>query len=86
MPLLSHPSEEIVYEVLALLKVLLEAGNKNVQDGLKSLIDAREHTLFPTLQRILKVSAVTYRERYNTKKGIVTAGHCKQLYHLIVSF
>lgn len=52
-----------MYEVLALLKMLLEAGNKNVQDGLKSLIDAREHALFRTLQRTLKVSAVTYKER-----------------------
>lgn len=64
MPLLSHSSEEIVYEVLALLKVLLECGNKSVQAGLTSLISAKEHTLFPTLQRMLKQSAVAYRERY----------------------
>ena len=64
MSLLSHPSDEIVYEVLALLKVLLESGNKDVQKGLTSLISAREHRLFPTLQRMLKQSAVAYRERY----------------------
>ena len=65
MTLLSHPSEEIVYEVLALLKVLLECGNKTVQDGLAGLISEKEHALFPTLQRILKQSAVAYRERYD---------------------
>ena len=64
MPLLSHPNEEIVYKVLALLKVLLECGNKTVQTGLASLIIAKEHTLFPTLQRMLKQSAVAYGERY----------------------
>lgn len=64
MPLLSHPSEEIVYEVLALLKVLLESGNKKVQTGLISLISAGENKLFPTLQRMLKQSAVAYRERF----------------------
>lgn len=64
MPLLSHPSEEIVYEVLALLKVLLESGNKTVQTGLISLISAGENKLFPTLQRMLKQSAVGYRERF----------------------
>ena len=65
MPLLSHPSEEIVYEVLVLLKVLLECGNKTVQAGLAGLISTKEHTLFPTLQRMLKQSAVAYRERYD---------------------
>ena len=65
MPLLSHPNEEIVYKVLALLKALLECGNKTVRDhGLASLISAKEHTLFPTLQRMLKQSAVAYGERY----------------------
>ena len=53
-----------MYEALALLKVLLECGNKTVQAGLTSLISAREHRLFPTLQRMLKQSAVVYRERY----------------------
>ena len=66
MKLLSHPNEEIVYEVLALLKVLLECGNKTVQAELKNLITAKEHTLFPMLQRMLKQSAVAYRERYIT--------------------
>ena len=65
MPLLSHPNEEIVYKVLALLKVLLECGNKTVQAGLASLISAKEHTLFPTLQRMLKQSAVACGERYH---------------------
>ena len=65
MPLLSHPNEEVVYKVLALLKALLECGNKTVRDnGLASLISAKEHTLFPTLQRMLKQSAVAYGERY----------------------
>ena len=66
MPLLSHPNEEIVYEVLALLKVLLECGNKTVQAGLEKFIKEKEHALFPTLQRMLKQSAVAYRERYIT--------------------
>ena len=72
MPLLSHPCEEIVYEVLALLKVLLECGNKSVQTGLTNLISAKEHRLFPTLQRMLKQSAVAYRERYEACYHVLT--------------
>ena len=83
MPLLSHPSEEIVYEVLALLKVLLECGNKEVQAGLTSLISAKEHTLFPTLQRMLKQSAVTYRERYDIATGILLVNFFIYLPHFL---
>ena len=78
MPLLSHPCDEIVYEVLALLKVLLECGNENAQTGLTSLITAKEHTLFPTLQRMLKQSAVAYRERYRDK--LTPSFSCSLLY------
>ena len=51
-----------MYEVLALLKVLLESGNKIVQAGLEKVINSKDHSLCPTLLRMLKQSAVAYRE------------------------
>ena len=63
MPLLSHPNEKIVYEVLAFLEALLEFGNTHVQDGLKELIQTREHQVFPTLRAILKKASIVYKER-----------------------
>ena len=63
MPLLSHPNERIVYEVLAFLEAILEFGNTHVQEGLKDLIQSREHQVFPTLQAILKRASVVYKER-----------------------
>ena len=63
MPLLSHPNEKVVYEVLAFLEALLEFGNAHVQEGLKELIHTRDHQAFPTLKAILKKSSIVYRER-----------------------
>ncbi len=63
MPLLSHPNEKIVCEVLAFLEAILEFGNTHVQKGLEDLIKSREHQVFPTLRAILKRAAVVYRER-----------------------
>ena len=64
MPLLSHPNERIVYEVLAFLEAILEFGNTHVQKGLNDLIQSREHQVFPTLRAILKSASVVYKERY----------------------
>ena len=63
MPLLSHPNEKIVYEVLAFLEAILEYGNTHVQKGLKELLKSREQQVFPTLQGILKRASVVYKER-----------------------
>lgn len=63
MPLLSHPNERIVYEVLAFLEAILEFGNTHVQEGLKHLIQSREYQVFPTLKAILKSASVVYKER-----------------------
>ncbi len=63
MPLLSHPNERIVNEVLAFLDALLESGNKNVQEGFTELKKFRENQMFPTLQTMLKRASTVYKER-----------------------
>ena len=63
MPLLSHPNDKIVNEVLAFLDALLESGNINVQKGFTELKKFREHQMFPTLQTMLRRAAVVYKER-----------------------
>ena len=63
MPLLSHPNEKIVYEVLAFLDALLGFGNTHVQGGLKELIQTRDYKLFLALKSILKKACVDYNER-----------------------
>ena len=63
MPLLSHPNERIVNEVLAFLDALLESGNSNVQEGLKVIIQSREKQIFPTLKSMLRKAAIVYNER-----------------------
>ena len=63
MPLLSHPNEGIVHEVLAFLEAILDLGNTHVQEGLKELINSREHQVFSTLRTILKRAATAFNER-----------------------
>jgi inositol 1,4,5-triphosphate receptor type 1 len=63
VPLLSHPNDEIVREVLAFLKVMLYSGNRNVQRGFEHLLDTREERLFTTMRGLLQHAAVTYIER-----------------------
>ena len=63
MPLLSHPNEKVVFEVLAFLEALLEFNNIHVQNGLKDLIQSREYQVFPTLKAILKQASIFYKER-----------------------
>ena len=53
-----------MYEVLAFLNVLLESGNTDVQNGLREVMDNKEHPMFHTFQRILKEAATAYTERY----------------------
>ena len=63
VPLLSHPNEEIIREVLAFLKVMLYSGNRNVQRGFEHLLETREERLFTTMKGLLQHAAVTYIER-----------------------
>ena len=63
MPLLSHPNEKVVCEVLAFLEALLGFGNTHVQDGLKELIQSSGHQVFLTLKDILKKASINYNER-----------------------
>ena len=63
IPLLSHPNDEIVREVLAFLKAILFAGNRHVQQGLEYLQHTREDGLFTTMQDLLTNAAMTHRER-----------------------
>ena len=64
MPLLSHPNEKVVYEVLAFLEALLDSNNTHVQNGLKEFIQTHEHHVLPTLQSILKKASIDYAERW----------------------
>ena len=64
MPLLCHPDERIVFEVLAFLEAILEFGNTHVQAGLKELIATKGQQVFPTLEAILKQVSISYQERY----------------------
>lgn len=63
IPLLSHPNDEIVREVLAFLKAILFSGNRDVQKGLEYLLHTREEGLFTTMQGLLTNAAMTHRER-----------------------
>ena len=63
IPLLSHPNDEIVREVLAFLKAILFAGNRHVQKGLEYLLHTREEGLFTTMHSLLTNAAITHRER-----------------------
>jgi hypothetical protein len=63
VPLLSHPNDEIVREVLAFLKVMLYSGNRDVQRGFEHLLETREERLFTTMKGLLQHAAVTYIER-----------------------
>ena len=63
IPLLSHPNDEIVREVLAFLKAILFSGNRDVQEGLEYLLHTREEGLFTTMQGLLTNAAITHRER-----------------------
>lgn len=64
VPLLSHPNDEIVREVLAFLKAILYSGNHHVQRGMEHLLTTREERLFSTMQALLTHAAITYKERY----------------------
>ena len=64
IPLLSHPNDEIVREVLAFLKAIMFSGNRHVQEGMAHLLSTREERLFTTMQGLLTHAAITHRERY----------------------
>ena len=63
-PLLSHPNDEIVREVLAFLKTIMFSGNRHVQEGMAHLLSTREERLFTTMQGLFTNAAITHRERY----------------------
>ncbi len=63
VPLLSHPNDHIVCEVLAFLKVIFYSGNRTVQEGMKHLLSTREERLFTTMKAMLQNTAIIYKER-----------------------
>ncbi len=65
MPLLLHPDDRVIIEVLAFLNVLLESGNVYIQLGLKELMNSKEHPMLPTLKRMLRQASIAYSERCN---------------------
>lgn len=66
LPLLAHPSEEVVCEVLAFLKAMLYSGNRHVQEGMNVVFDTREETLFKIMGRLFHNAAITFEERLVT--------------------
>ncbi len=63
VPLLSHPNDDIVREVLAFLEAIFYSGNRTVQEGMNHLFSTREERLFSTMQELLHNAAITYKER-----------------------
>ena len=63
VPLLSHPNDDIVREVLAFLKAMLYSGNRHVQEGLNTVFDTREERLFTTMTGLLQNTAAAFNER-----------------------
>ena len=63
VPLLSHPNDEIVREVLAFLKAMLYSGNHHVQEGMNTVFETREERLFTTMVSLLQNAAITFNER-----------------------
>ena len=63
LPLLSYPSEEIIREVLAFLKAIFYSGNRHVQEGLNTVFDTREETVFKIIGSLLQKAATMLNER-----------------------
>ena len=63
VPLLSHPNDDIVREVLAFLRAMLYSGNRHVQEGLNTVFDTREKRLFTTMAGLLQNTAAAFNER-----------------------
>ena len=64
IPLLSHPNNEIVREVLAFLKTILFSGNQGVQRGLEYLLSTREEGLCTTVAGLLRNAASMQKKRW----------------------
>ena len=63
LPLLSHPSEEIIHELLAFFKAMFYSGNRHVQEGLNTIFDTREETVFKIIRSLLQKAATLLSER-----------------------
>ena len=63
LPLLSHPSDEVVCEVLAFLKAMLYSGNRHVQEGFSIVLEMRDETLFRTIAHLFQNAGITFDER-----------------------
>ena len=63
LPLLSHPSEGVIREVLAFLKAMFYSGNRHVQKGMNTVFEVREETVFKIIGSLLQNAAVMLNER-----------------------
>ena len=63
LPLLSHPNEDISREVLAFLKAMFYSGNRHVQEGMNTVFDTREETVFKIIGSLLQKAAIMLNER-----------------------
>ena len=63
LPLLSHPNEEVICEVLAFLKAMFYSGNRHVQEGMNIVFKTREETIFKTMGCFLQNAAILFNDR-----------------------
>ena len=63
IPLLSHPNQRIVDEVLFLLQYLLESVNSTVQNGLVQLKELHENPFIHTSQTMLRRAIIVFNEK-----------------------
>ena len=63
VPMMSHPNDAVISEVLAFLKAMFFSGNRHVQEGMEHLLETREERLLSTVQSLLQNAAVTFNER-----------------------
>lgn len=63
LPLLSHPNDDIIGEVLAFLKAMFYSGNRHVQEGMNTVFDTREETVFKIIGSLLQDAAIMLNER-----------------------
>ena len=83
VPMLSHPNDTIVKEVLAFLKAMFFSGNRHIQEGMRHLLETREERLFTTMRLLLQNSAITFNERLEVMPAHThTHTHMKYIPHV----
>ena len=63
VPLVFHPNDDVIREVLAFLKAILYSGNLTVQQGMQHLLNTQDEKLFAIIRALLQNAATAHRER-----------------------